>query len=174
MSFLSLKGSLFQSPFNSYDFRWKLPIRMFMNICKYLFLLEDVSRQWHEQLVRDWLGPGNRATSSFSRLRTWIASWSWHFFTAHLMNGSPGLWEGDESEDRSSLLWSKVLWFESSILTLAFSSPCFLSFSFSILAIFFLQLLSHLTLRESRHSFIQQIFAKFDCVLCTVRWLDIE
>jgi hypothetical protein len=36
-----------------------------------------------------------------------------------------------------------------------------------------LQLLSHLTLRNSRHSFIQQIFTKFDCVLCTVQFSSV-
>ena len=79
------------------------------------------------------------------------------YFTAHLMNGSPGWWVGDESEDGSSLLWLRVLCFESSLLPLAFSFPCFLTFSSSILAIILFQLLSHCTLRKSRHSFIQQI-----------------
>lgn len=79
------------------------------------------------------------------------------FFTAHLMNGSPGWWDGDESEDGSSLLWLRLLCFESSLLPLAFSFPCFPTFSSSILAIILLQLLSHCTLRKSRHSFIQQI-----------------
>ena len=95
-------------------------------------------------------------------------------FTAYPMNGSPGWWQGDESEDRSSLMWLGVPCFESSILSIVFSSPCFLSFSCSILAIFLWQLLSHLTLRKSRHSFIQQIFTKFDCVLCTVQFSSVS
>lgn len=127
---------------------------MFMNICKYLFLLEDVSRQWHEQLVRGWLGPGNRSNEQFLTFENLNRFLILTFFTAHLMNGSPGWWEGDESEDGKLLLWSKVLWFESSILPSCLLPPLAFILSFpSILGHFpFAAPLPPHT-KKSRHSF---------------------